>query len=85
MRAHLSCACVSLGFFSSASFSSLLFWALAASSLARATVNLRALTSQAGDALAVLASAGAAGEAGGEGADAEEAALLISSVRFLIL
>lgn len=91
VRAHLPWACVSRCLLSS--FSSFLVWALAASSLARATVNLRAVTSQVGG-VSVLGSAGvellgagAAGETEGEGAEAEaeEAALVISSACFLIL
>lgn len=91
--AHLSWACVSLGLLSSASLSSFLLWALAANSLARATVNLRALASQVGGMAALgtggvaLLGAGAAGEEEGEvvEGEAEEAALVISSECFLIL
>lgn len=89
---HLSWTSVSLFVLSSASFSSILLWALAASSLARTRVALRVLGSQTG----ALALAGfgawdpvslvveAAGEAGEHGLELAMEAPLVSSPRFLI-
>lgn len=83
---HLSWVCVSLCLLSSASLSSFLLWALAASSLAFARVNLRATASDvcAVAVLAVLLGAGPAGEDHVE-MEVEEAALLTSSPCFFIL
>lgn len=88
---HLSWTSVSLFVLCSASFSSILLWALAASSLARTRVALRVLGSHTG----VLAGFGArdpvslvvepAGEAGEHSLELVTEAPLVSSLRFLIL